>query len=258
MHKKVLIVGLGGSGGKTLAFLMDELRVRLGEEWEGDLPECWKFIHIDVPVLTDTLADGNVGPTYVGLASVSTPYENYDTAAMTVLENQNPSALDLAVRWRPDPKRAGAIAVAGGAGAYRAVGRVVTVAKAAGIYAALDKAVSDLSSTKANEDLARLTAKFGNSSGSNQAGEPLVFLVSSLAGGSGASMVLDVADILRGISRSGFDGTHSSAFLYTAEVFASLGISSGGPGSLATISELIGSMNRQDERWNAKEWAPWA
>ena len=260
MHKKVLIVGLGGSGGKTLAFLMDELRVRLGEEWEGGLPECWKFVHIDVPVVADALGSnlatpvGAQGGTYVGLANVSTPYENYDTAAMTVLENQNPSALDLAVRWRPDPKRANAIAVSGGAGAYRAVGRVVTVAKAAGIYAALDKAVSDLSSTKANEDLAKLTHKFGTPTGSNQNGEPLVFLVSSLAGGSGASMVLDVADILRGISRSGFDGTHSSAFLYTSEVFASLGISSGGPGSLATISELIGSMNRQDERWNAKEW----
>ena len=257
--QKVLIIGLGGSGGKTLAFLMDELKVRLGDNWDGRLPECWKFVHIDVPAVSDgqgsNLASSvaSQGGTYAGLASAGVPYSNYDTAAMQVLQNQNPSALDLAARWRPTPNQADAIAVAGGAGAFRAVGRMVTVAKASGIYAALKAAVTDLSSTSANRDLSKLNVQLGVDD--EDGGEPLVFIVSSLAGGSGASMVLDVADMVRGLSVSqGFSGQHSAAFLYTADVFASLGIKSGGPGSLATISELISAMNRQTEPWTAKEW----
>jgi hypothetical protein len=258
--QKVLIIGLGGSGGKTLAFLMDELKVRLGDDWERRLPECWKFIHIDVPAETDIVGPqlaspvASQGGTYAGLANVGVPYSNYDKSAIDVLQSQNPSALDLAARWRPDPNRADAIAVAGGAGAYRAVGRMVTVAKANGIYSALRRAIEDLASVSANDDLAKLSTQLGAPVATTN-GKPLVFMVSSLAGGSGASMVLDVADMLRGLTgQNGFDGEHTAAFLYTADVFASLGISSGGPGSLATISELISAMNRQGESWNAKEW----
>jgi hypothetical protein len=259
--QKVLIIGLGGSGGKTLAFLMDELKVRLGDDWEGRLPECWKFVHIDVPAAADTLGSGLATPvgaaggTYVGLANSGTPYTSYDSTAIDVLETQSPSALDLAARWRPRPDEADAIAIAGGAGAFRAVGRVVTVARANGIYSALKNAVNDLSTLAANADLAKLNSTLGSAGDDNQ--PPLVFMVSSLAGGSGASMVLDVADMLRGLSvptTGGFDGEHTAAFLYTADVFASLGISSGGPGSLATISELISAMARSTEPWNAKEW----
>ncbi len=258
--QKVLIIGLGGSGGKTLAFLMDELRVRLGDNWQGRLPDCWKFVHIDVPAEEDTVGSQLASPvsaqggTYAGLATKGVPYSNYDKSAIDVLQNQNPSALDLAARWRPSPERADAIAVAGGAGAYRAVGRMVTVAKASGIYSALKRAIEDLSTVSANQDLEKLSSQLGAPAPDSKS-NPLVFMVSSLAGGSGASMVLDVADMLRGLSgQNGFDGEHSAAFLYTADVFASLGISSGGPGSLATISELISAMNRQGEPWNAKEW----
>lgn len=258
--QKVLIIGLGGSGGKTLAFLMDELKVRLGDEWEGRLPACWKFIHIDVP----TQADGQganlatpvreQGGTYVGLAHDSNlSYSSYDNLAMDVLQKQRPAALDLAVRWRPIPSQADAIDVNGGAGAFRAVGRMVTVARAEGIYAALRSAVQALNSVQANEDLDTLAAQIKAPAAKTT--PPLVFMVSGLAGGSGASMVLDVADMLRGLSKhDGFDGEHTSAFLYTADVFKSLKLSSAGPGSLATISELIGAMSRQGEPWNSKEW----
>lgn len=258
--QKVLIIGLGGSGGKTLAFLMDELKVRLGESWEGRLPQCWKFVHIDVPAETDIVGThlaapvSSQGGTYVGLAAAGVPYSNYDKSATDVMASQNPSALDVAARWRPEPSSADAIAVSGGAGAFRAVGRMVTVARSTGIFGALRQAIDELSMKESNDDLAKLSSELGAPAAAAN-GKPLVFMVSSLAGGSGASMVLDVADMLRGLTgQNGFDGEHTAAFLYTADVFASLGISSGGPGSLATISELISAMNRQGESWTPKEW----
>ena len=256
---KVLIVGLGGSGGKTLSFLMDELKVRLGDSWDGKLPAAWKFVHIDVPAVADGVGTNlaspvaELGGTYVGIAGKNSSYSNFDTTAMSSLRNQNPPALDLAARWRPDPRKGDAVAVSGGAGAFRALGRIVTLAGASNIYQTLKAAVDDLSSINSNNDLKTVARQVGDS-GDSEDGKPLVFLVSSLAGGSGASMVLDVADMLRGLSNDSFDGMHSAAFLYTADVFASLGISSGGPGSLSTISELISAMNRQGEGWNSKEW----
>lgn len=256
---KVLIVGLGGSGGKTLSFLMDELKVRLGDSWDGRLPASWKFVHIDVPAVADTIGVNLASPvaeqggTYVGIAGRNSSYSNFDIAAMDALRSQTPPALDLAAKWRPDPKEGDAIAVHIGAGGYRALGRVVTLAGASNIYQTLKGAVDDLSSLKASEDLKKMARQVGDSGGSEE-GKPLVFLVSSLAGGSGASMVLDVADIIRGLTNDSFDGMHSAAFLYTADVFASVGISSAGPGSLSTISELISAMNRQGEGWNAHEW----
>jgi hypothetical protein len=260
--QKVLIVGLGGSGGKTLAYIMDELKVRLGESWNGELPKCWKFVQIDVPV-SGGLAGSTASPvpaqggTYVGLADSGSPYPEYDQSVMGVLQAQNPSSLDLVARWRPDPIKASAIAISGGAGAYRAVGRMVTVAKASNIFTALKSALTDLQSNEASNDLAKLESELKAPVFSAEQEPPIVLMVSSLAGGSGASMVLDVADMLRGLSVSGggaFDGEHAAAFLYTSDVFASLGIKSGGPGSLATISELISAMSRQGEPWNKKEW----
>jgi hypothetical protein len=255
---KVLIVGLGGSGGKTLSFLMDELKVRLGDSWDGRLPESWKFIHIDVPAVADGVGSNLASPVaeqggrYVGIAGRTATYSTFDKAAMSALKNQDPSALDLAARWRPDPKRASAIAVAGGAGAFRAVGRVVTLAGASNIYSTLKSAINDLSTEESTADHNKLARQLGAPAGSD--GVPLVLLVSSLAGGSGASMVLDVADMLRGLSTETFDGQHSAAFLYTADVFASLGIASAGPGSLATISELVSALGRQGEKWTSREW----
>jgi hypothetical protein len=229
---KVLIVGLGGSGGKTLSFLMDELKVRLGDSWDGKLPAAWKFVHIDVPAVADGVGSNlaspvaELGGTYVGIAGKNSSYSNFDTTAMSSLRNQNPPALDLAARWRPDPRKGDAVAVSGGAGAFRALGRIVTLAGASNIYQTLKAAVDDLSSINSNNDLKAVSRQVGDS-GDSEDGKPLVFLVSSLAGGSGASMVLDVADMLRGLSNDSFDGMHSAAFLYTADVFASLGISSG-------------------------------
>lgn len=115
--QKVLIVGLGGSGGKTLAFLMDELKVRLGHEWDGKLPACWNFVHIDVPVVADGLGSNLATPvaaqggSYIGLAKPGVNYEMYDTTAMNALENQNPPALEMAARWRPQPDKARGIVV---------------------------------------------------------------------------------------------------------------------------------------------------
>ncbi|MYE66812.1 MAG: hypothetical protein F4236_01070, partial [Acidimicrobiia bacterium] len=49
MYNKFLFIGLGGSGGKTLRFLKDQIRRWMREHGiEGDIPAGWQFLHIDV------------------------------------------------------------------------------------------------------------------------------------------------------------------------------------------------------------------
>ena len=261
--RRVLIVGLGGSGGKTVSFLMDELLVRLKNAgWDKDkLPQGWQFVHIDVPGAADGLGANLAAPvatqggTYIGLAAGAAGYSTFANAIESNLESQMPSDLSYLARWEPD-ERANVIAISGGAGAFRAVGRIVTTAAANKIHSNMATVISALNSVEAineNKDAGQIL-KFKNAD--QLAKEPpLVMMVSSLSGGSGASMVFDVSDIIRSFhSDSSFDGEHTGAFLYTADVFKSLSIFGAAPGSIATISELINSLHKTSSPWTAKEW----
>ncbi len=261
--RKVLMIGLGGSGGKTLGFLMDELKFALSREgWHGrKLPACWQFLHLDVPGAADGQGVGlaasveTQGGRYLGLAGgVTGGYASFSESLQERLESQSPSDLAYAARWLPDDG-ANAINVTGGAGAYRSVGRVLTLSRANDIYKTIGSMVDDLNAATAEATEIGRLLNFDNPD-SLATQPPLVFIVSSLAGGSGASMVFDVSDIIRSLTVNGkFDGEHIGAFLYTADVFKALDIFGAAPGSLATISELINAGPRVQESWTAQEWA---
>ena len=46
--KKFLVVGVGGSGGATLRYLMDQLGADLRKRGIHELPDAWQFVQIDV------------------------------------------------------------------------------------------------------------------------------------------------------------------------------------------------------------------
>lgn len=257
--RKFLIIGLGGSGGKTLGFLMDELKFSLGPEWQGrPLPKCWQFVHIDVPTQADSMGKALASPvrdqggTYVGLADSGSKYTAIDSVVVNRLKSTVPPTQTHLARWRPDANSAAAVDVKGGAGASRAIGRIVTLSQSAKIMSEITKVILELNSSQSTADLAALSSSSFSSSSSSDT--PIVLIVSSMAGGSGASMVLDIADLLRGLSsQQGFNGDYSSAFLYTAEVFGAISANSAA-GTLATISELQSAMLHRvpwtDEEWN--------
>ena len=48
--RSFLVIGLGGSGGKTIRYLKQSLNQWLGEiGWASGLPQGWQFLHIDTP-----------------------------------------------------------------------------------------------------------------------------------------------------------------------------------------------------------------
>ena len=58
MLSKFLFVGLGGSGGKTLQFLHQNLELRL-KAIDKKMPKAWQFLWLDVPTTPDLLDPGS-------------------------------------------------------------------------------------------------------------------------------------------------------------------------------------------------------
>ena len=56
MLRPFLLVGVGGSGGKTLRAVRQGLKSKLQQEgWTEGIPEAWQFLHIDSPLAQDGL-----------------------------------------------------------------------------------------------------------------------------------------------------------------------------------------------------------
>jgi hypothetical protein len=262
---KICVVGLGGSGGKTLQFLMDQLKSELAASgWTADhLPRCWEFVHIDVPPTPDGVGAGlpptvpAQGGTYIPVSSPTDNYATLDAALQTSLTNQpNGSQLRQLVRWRPKASDVTA-PITLGAGQFRAVGRLLTLARAGVVYDRLVPVAERLNQSQADSDLAEVASGLGIRSGPSQGS--IVLVVSSLAGGTGASMTLDVCNLLRAVaSQVPNFRAESLAYLYTPDVFDKLdaGQRAGvNANALGTVSELMSAMAGKQVPWTAEEWS---
>jgi hypothetical protein len=264
--RKVLVVGLGGSGAKTLSLMMDELLAELKSNYgwqENRLPSCWKFVSVDVPQVAENLGPGmslpidkKEGGKYIGITqNAATKYSSYEQTAFHNFElahdpNEGRFGLQEYARWHPDHQFGDSLSVSGGAGAFRAIGRVLTLANSERIYKFLKQNVTELMASD-NEGTA-LAQTLGVQWKADQS--PMVILVGSMAGGSGASMLLDVADLINALSAEipGFRGDESAAFAYTPEIFENVEdvFTAAGGIALASISELISAKSMGSAEWS--------
>ena len=84
MLRPFLIIGVGGSGGKTLRAVRSALDMKLRlSGWNHGLPAAWQFLHFDTPLAQD----GKEFPapflpqdSYVGLSAAHGSYSNVATA----------------------------------------------------------------------------------------------------------------------------------------------------------------------------------
>ena len=146
-----------------------------------------------------------------------------------------------------------------GAGQFRALGRVITLANLRTAKSHLDAALRDISGRNVTSELQELTRRLGGTT-SSVAHSPVAIVISSIAGGSGAGAVIDVCDLLR--ASGGVWASESIGILYSPDVFDYLpaarrrGVR---PNALATLSraragywnktgpstETIGTLNNQ-------------
>jgi hypothetical protein len=242
MMQRFLFIGIGGSGGKTLRVLHDELEHRLASlpgGWDRGMPDGWQFLHIDVP----TSPDGNdpdlpaqLPPSsYVGLVKRGVRYGDLDNSLIG--RATDPNVLRSLAGWRPNPQYVH-VPIDEGAGQYRSLGRIVAINRLSEINSAIGSAVANLDD-KSLGDLGTIAKRLGMDA-DQPAGAPVAIIVSSLAGGSGSGVFLDVCDVLRARGAGWMD--NSVGLLFAPDVFAEIpeamraGVHAN---ALASLSELV-------------------
>ena len=221
MLSKFLFIGLGGSGGKTLQFLHQNLELKL-KSLGHEMPKGWQFIWIDVPSTPDLLDPGTgVKPLpskyYVPLSGDGLRYNQIDKA---LLQNRGGELFQEMAQWSPDPSTV-AVPISDGAGQFRAIGRLVTMSKYEEIGYKIDQAMREMEGAGVEGELKKIAKSLNyKPDDSSQTRKPQVVLISSLAGGSGAGSIIDVADIVRAKTTNdeAWDD-NSVGLLYTPDVF---------------------------------------
>lgn len=246
----MLFVGCGGSGVKTVRMIRRRIENHLRfSGYSGAFPRAWQFLAIDVPTIDDSSAELRAvdGVRYVGLTESHATYRGDSGADRHLV--RSPGWAEF-LQWRPNPSGVSANIVKG-ASQQRAVGRVVVTTFADKVQQAIQQAVEEC--TNNMDGLMECAHGMGHRVVSTtEFGTPMVVLVSSLGGGAGSGMFLDVADMLRMSARAGDHWLRGNlcAVLYDPSVFEDDGVDARGgisPNSLAAISEVV-----------AGQWHPWA
>ncbi len=249
--RRFLIVGCGGSGGRTVRLLIDQLSADLRARGIGQLPDAWQFVHIDVPV------DPDKGPAPLGsirdlggqYVSFSSPTNTYLATAGAVEAQLGAKGNNFAplMGWAPrDRETANGIPVNNGAGQYRAVGRMLTLPRLTALHETLVTAQARAVAPNAWGDIPRR----------EQTSNVIIpIVVGSMAGGSGASMFLDVCRVLG--SLPGVKPQNIGCFLFTADVFAELtaGQRANVEGNaMGTMPEILGAITRLSEPFDRETY----
>ena len=111
------------------------------------------------------------------------------------------TALDTIATWAPRNPQEVAIPISAGAGQYRAIGRMITLSKATEIHNRLQAAWDALFRVETIAEMSTVDVPGMGKFDPNE--PPLVLVVSSMAGGAGASMALDVCRLLTLVSGLG-------------------------------------------------------
>lgn len=249
---KALVVGCGGSGGSTLAYMMDQLTSELKPFGIDAIPPGWQFVHVDVPTSPDTTIPGigNVreqGGSYISTAPTTGKYQVLDTSLSQWI-GQADQFGELGT-WAPrDPSHI-TVPVTVGAGQMRAVGRVITLARARDVFDGLAAAVRRLNTVETNSSMAELARALPGSGRFSPENPPLVIVVSSMAGGAGASMALDICRILSLVP--GVDPGLTGVFMVAPDAFDQLPESARGgvrANALAMLGEIVATQTNAAER----------
>lgn len=240
MLKPFILVGVGGSGGKTLRAVRYTLDLRLrAAGWDEGIPDAWQFLHIDTPVTQDDPsfpAPYLPHDSYQGLATDGAKYDDVIQSINAKMPGKNKEEVN---RQFPDPKVV-QTNITKGAGQFRAIGRTVAISKLLAIAAATQNAVNQMRNPGSLAQLDKLTGLLGGDTKQGMSTDPVFLVISSIAGGSGAGQYLDIVDAIKARFGDATWARESFGILYAPDVFAGIKGTGGIPrNALAAISETV-------------------
>jgi hypothetical protein len=236
MLSPLLIIGVGGAGGKTIRAMKQELnRILESSGYTGGIPAAWQFLQID------TTVDGEGFPApMLSSDEMHRVVPNGASYADVLAFLKHGSSLHeqqkMFAGWVfPDPL----ISINQSPSQVRAIGRVTVMADAGKTLQALQASISKMNAPSAMSELANIARVLESGSPNSQ---PQSFIVSSLSGGSGSGMFMDVAELLKRATNQNW-AQQSISFLYTPDVFRSIGRTGNdvSKNALGAINELIAS-----------------
>lgn len=264
--ERVLVVGCGGSGAKTLAFMMDQLKTMLAERLPNEyvspkdvkLPDAWQFVSLDVPTKPESAGKNlqnvqEAGGRYISVGS-SGRYANVDAAVSARLASGK--KLGTISSWALRNPGAETTPISAGAGQYRAIGRMLTLSKLREVQEELEKAWSALNQPGTASELSRVqTALTGRATSAVNAGKdvPLIIVVTSMSGGAGASMAIDVCRLLTSLDKASVG--RNCMFAFTPDIFSGIPqdqVMGANPNAMAMFGEMaaaqMGAATESDRR----------
>lgn len=238
MLRPIIMIGCGGSGQKAVRYVRDSVKRHLEHRgWTGEFPKAWQFLGIDT--LT-TQEDPSIpflpSNDYV---SVSLKFNTYQGLSQAIDAkfgvDINPTAFRDLQGWRPNPSQV-TVPLKDGAGQLRAVGRT------AGILALQDHVAKRLGfaftqCTAGGPELAEVSRHLGvNVPPGTPVPDPITIVVGSMAGGTGAGIMLDVIDLVR---RTDTKGAFPVLVAFTPDIFGAIQTDAMTANSAAFMSEML-------------------
>lgn len=236
MLRPVIMIGCGGSGQKAVRYVRDAVRRRMMHAgWEGEFPRAWQFVGIDT--LT-TQEDPSIpylpANDYVSVSLAYQTYSALDAAVNAKFPKGSEGYREL-MGWRPNPTQV-MVPLAAGAGQLRAVGRAAGVlALQNSVQQRILKAFSECAA--GGPQLGEVSQRLGVTvPPGTPTPSPITIIVGSLAGGTGAGIMLDVIDLVR---RSHLDGQFPVLVGFTPDIFGSVQTDMMAANSAAFMSEMM-------------------
>jgi len=216
MIRPLLIIGVGGAGGKTIRAMKQELnRILESSGYTGGIPSAWQFLHIDTtydgvsfpaPMLPPNEFHCVVpqGATYRDiLGSITARFPQQEQ--QSVLAGWAIPAPTIPINTSPRQDRT--------------IGRTVGVANSTKTLKAIQNSISKMESPTSMPELANFAKAL---EAKNPVNQPQVLILSSLGGGTGSGLFIDVAEIVKHSTSSAW-GNEATTFLFAPDVFKSLG-----------------------------------
>jgi len=234
MLRPVIMIGCGGAGLKTVRLVREGVQRRLDRAgWDGPIPDAWQFIGIDssnhqenpwIPTLPAS--------DYISLVNHTT-YTNI-TSAVDARFPQGSAGFNEMMGWRPHlPVNYLPMQIA--AEQFRAAGRMVFIASQDIVRQSVSRAFAECA--VGGPMLSKVSQRLGVTVPSGTpVSEPLTIVVGSMAGGTGAGIMLDVVDMLR---RTHLNGAFPVMVAFTPDVFGSVASDQMSANSAAFVSEFL-------------------